>query len=169
MIICIAYNVQFYQVTAPDWSASLGYDIAAAVPAGATRDQFRLMLQNLLKERFHLALHGVTKELPAYSLVPAKGGPKIKRVDDLAPASQGAAPTMTTSSTGEMLRVAAHRQTLKNLAGYLSVQLQSPVDDETGLAGEYDFILEFASPQPTLAQTSAPSLFTAVEGQGSLE
>jgi len=36
------------------------------------------MLQNLLAERFHLTLHHETREFQVYSLLVAKGGPKMK-------------------------------------------------------------------------------------------
>jgi uncharacterized protein (TIGR03435 family) len=160
MLICIAYNLQFTQVTAPDWSASIGYDLAATVPYGVTRDQFRLMLQNLLAERFRLTLHRERKELSGFTLAVARGGAKIKPV-----AGGGSAPVMTTGMGPGMLRASPHRQTLQNLAGYLSVQLQSPVEDETGLAGEYDFNLQFVPPQVTVAQDVGPSLFIALEEQ----
>jgi uncharacterized protein (TIGR03435 family) len=62
------------------------------------------MLQNLLAERFKLALHRDTKELPMYALVVGKGGAKLKEsVDDGAtastpppppPGSDGAGPGM---------------------------------------------------------------------------
>ena len=39
--------------------------------------QLRLMLQSMLADRFKLALHHETKELPIYALVVAKNGPKL--------------------------------------------------------------------------------------------
>jgi uncharacterized protein (TIGR03435 family) len=33
--------------------------------AGATKEQFRLMMQNLLAERLHLKIHMESKEFPA--------------------------------------------------------------------------------------------------------
>jgi uncharacterized protein (TIGR03435 family) len=39
------------------------------------------MLQSLLKERFLAAVHRETKEMPAYDMVAAKGGVKIRAVD----------------------------------------------------------------------------------------
>jgi uncharacterized protein (TIGR03435 family) len=42
--------------------------------AGATKEQFRLMMQNLLAERLHLKIHMESKEFPAYELVAAKTG-----------------------------------------------------------------------------------------------
>jgi len=40
------------------------------------------MLQNLLAERFKLALHWETKEVPVYELTVANGGPKLEHSDD---------------------------------------------------------------------------------------
>src|ERR1700691_2289910 len=44
-ILMLAYDVQTFQVTAPDWLASERYDIAAKVPTGATKAQVNLMWQ----------------------------------------------------------------------------------------------------------------------------
>lgn len=73
-----AYAVGADQISGPDWLATVYYSIAAAIPPNTTKEQFNLMLQDLLAERFHLALHIGTKEFPAYELVVARGGPKIK-------------------------------------------------------------------------------------------
>jgi len=78
MLLTQAYEVQDYQVSGPAWLESERYDIVAKVPSGATKEQFRLMLQDLLAERFKLTLHRETKELPLYALVVAKGGSKLK-------------------------------------------------------------------------------------------
>jgi uncharacterized protein (TIGR03435 family) len=48
------------------------------LPAGATKEQLPEMWRRLLEERFHLAAHYVTKELPAYELVVANGGPRCR-------------------------------------------------------------------------------------------
>jgi len=50
----------------------------AKVPKGATKDDVKLMLQNLLADRFKLTLHREKKDLPMYALVVAKNGPKLK-------------------------------------------------------------------------------------------
>ena len=73
-----AYAVKNYQVSGPGWFDTARYDIAAKIPPGATEEQFDLMLQQMLEERFKLKLHHTTKEFPAYNLVLAKGGLKLK-------------------------------------------------------------------------------------------
>src|SRR5665213_804354 len=78
-----AYGVQTDQISAPDWVKDSSddrtvYTVTAAVPPGTSKEQFNVMLQNLLAERFHLTLHHESKEFPGYDLVVAEGDPKIK-------------------------------------------------------------------------------------------
>jgi uncharacterized protein (TIGR03435 family) len=74
-----AYGVKRYQVSGgPKWLDSEPFDIVAKVPEGATKEQVKVMLQNLLAERFKLTLHRETKELPMYALVVGAKGPKLK-------------------------------------------------------------------------------------------
>jgi uncharacterized protein (TIGR03435 family) len=73
-----AYDVKSYQISGPNWMSSARFDISARVPAGTTRAQSNVMLQNLLADRFKLVLHHSTKESSIYVLLVAKGGPKLK-------------------------------------------------------------------------------------------
>jgi len=85
-----AYSIKRSQISGgPGWLDSERFDIVAKVPAAATKEQVKVMLQNLLAERFKLALHRETKELPIYALVAAAKGPKLKdsTVADARPAS----------------------------------------------------------------------------------
>ena len=85
-----AYSVKRSQVSGgPKWLDSEQFDIVAKVPQGATKEQVKVMLQNLLAERFKLTLHRETKELPMYALVVGVKGPKLKdsTVTDTPPAS----------------------------------------------------------------------------------
>src|SRR5262252_3570945 len=72
-----AYNVQTFQVSGPAWIDSERYDISARSQGPAPKEQLRLMLQALLKDRFQLTLHRETKDMAGYALVVAKGGPKL--------------------------------------------------------------------------------------------
>src|ERR1039458_2467095 len=51
-LLVTAYGLKNYQVEGPAWLDTDGYDIVAKVPAGTTKEQFSLMLQSLLAERF---------------------------------------------------------------------------------------------------------------------
>jgi uncharacterized protein (TIGR03435 family) len=92
-VLMQAYDVKDFQISGPSWLGSERYDITAKVPPGTTKEQFRLMLQNLLAERFQVSLHHETKELPMYALVVAKGGVKMKEsVDAPAPPTDDGGP-----------------------------------------------------------------------------
>jgi len=94
-VLVNAYGVKEYQINGPKWLSSERFDITAKIPMGATKEQFKMMLQNLLAERFKLALHHETKELPLYALVVGKGGPKLKEsVEDAAAPSPAAPPPL---------------------------------------------------------------------------
>lgn len=171
MLICVAYGVQYYQVAGPDWLMTDFYDIAAKVPIGATRDEYRLMWQNLLAERFQLTLHREGRERTVRSLVLAKGGSKLRRsATDVTPANGGdSKPGYAQSMNGWVMRFTGKRQPLSVLAGFLSTGLAAngPVSNDTGLAGDYDFTLEF-TPDDLLVQAgdkAGPTLAAALETQ----
>jgi uncharacterized protein (TIGR03435 family) len=134
-LIAAAYNVNRYQVEGPKWLDLAGFNIVAKVAPGATKEQVRLMLSNLLAERFQLALHIEKKELPIYALVVAKGGLKmsVSRSDPDEGGSWGA-------RDGHARWVGPHT-TLNAMAEFLSPRLDRPVIDKTGLTGRYDVAL----------------------------
>src|SRR5215472_10826272 len=80
LLIMTAYNMKTYQVTAPDWTnEGQRFNIAAKVPEGASKEDLRAMLQNLLAVRFQMKAHLDKKEMQAFALVVARGGVKMKR------------------------------------------------------------------------------------------
>ena len=54
-----AYDLKNYQVEGPAWLDSDGFDIVAKIPAGTSKEQFNLMLQSLLAERFKVTVHQI--------------------------------------------------------------------------------------------------------------
>jgi uncharacterized protein (TIGR03435 family) len=78
-LVTFAYGVKRSQISGgPGWLDTERFDITAKVPQGATKEQMKVMLQNLLADRFQLALHHETKEMAMYALVVGKNGPKMK-------------------------------------------------------------------------------------------
>jgi uncharacterized protein (TIGR03435 family) len=73
-----AYDIRRNQLTGPAFLDTERFDITAKVPKGATKEEYKVMLQNLLTERFKVTLHHEKKETPVYELVVAKNGPKLK-------------------------------------------------------------------------------------------
>ena len=86
-----AYNVKTYQIEGPEWLDSDGFDITAKIRPGATVEEFRVMLQNLLAERFGVVVRRENKQIPVYALIVGKGGHKMKEVDVPAPVPGGPA------------------------------------------------------------------------------
>ncbi|HEY4360922.1 MAG TPA: TIGR03435 family protein [Bryobacteraceae bacterium] len=124
-LVMAAYNVKEFQVTGgPGWAAGPDglFDIAATTTGTPGVVRVRGMLRNLLTERFHLQLRREEKPLPVYELVVAKGGLKLKEAAlDRAPA-----PNM---ERGSMMQIAA----------LVSLYLDRPVFDKTGLTGVYEY------------------------------
>jgi uncharacterized protein (TIGR03435 family) len=153
--IRVAYRVKDFQVEGPDWLNGARFDIVAKLPAGASKDQIPDMLQDLLAERFKLAVHRGTKEHAIYALIVAKNGPKLKPAEATLPdqarkptnIGKGDAPPlgammMRFDPSGMHLR--APSATLSNFADMLSRFSERPVVDMTGIQGRYDFDLAFA-------------------------
>lgn len=90
-IIQRACEVQDYQISGPDWMATTRFDVIAKLPADAPRSKVPEMLRSLMAERFKMATHRETRELPMYALVVGKNGPKLKasEVDPNTPPPDG--------------------------------------------------------------------------------
>ena len=135
-LILKAYRIEPYQLSAPVLGQER-WDVVARTPAGATVDQIPAMLQSLLAERFKLQVHRDSKEMQAYALIVAKGGAKLKEVSGPATAIGGSrSPEGGTRWTG--------RVPVSRLAQALSITMQVPVVDLTGLAGTYEIQFDVA-------------------------
>jgi uncharacterized protein (TIGR03435 family) len=184
-LVTMAYDIPHYRLTAADWMNDAKFDLVAKIPPGTTKEQLRLMEQNLLAERFKLTVHHETKEMQMYELTVGKGGPKLKesveepeppapKADASGPAPPPPGPPKFTmgadgfpAMTGNgmiMMNGRARRQqtkeTMDHFVQFVSGQLGRPVTDATGLKGKYDFVLTWASEgmaMPGRAGTAASS------------
>jgi uncharacterized protein (TIGR03435 family) len=110
------------------------------------------MLQALLADRFKLAVHRETKELPVYTLAVGKNGSKLQE------AKEDEKTDFTLGAAGGRLQRGFQKQGLAILVNMLANMLDSPVLDKTGLNGHYDFKLEWAPDLPRRVDGSAPML-----------
>jgi uncharacterized protein (TIGR03435 family) len=139
-IVGLAYAIQRVRVVGgPDWADADQFDIAAKTEAAdPTRDEVRSMLRSLLAERFRLAVHPETKEAATYSLVAAKGGAKLKTAAPDRPAGMS-----DRAGPGGAQQTVFQSSPLRILVNMLANTLSSPVVDNTGLTGLYDYTLEW--------------------------
>ena len=77
-IMTDAYEIRGYDFSGPDWLKNTRFDFMAKVPADATREGFKAMLQNMRAERFHLVVHREKRQMPVFELAVGKNGPKFQ-------------------------------------------------------------------------------------------
>jgi uncharacterized protein (TIGR03435 family) len=181
-LLVVAYHVEPFQVSSKESLDRDEFDLAARVPAGATKDEFRGMLRNLLAERFQLKLHMESREFPAFEMVVARGGaklgtgsaPKLASENDfpqLMPGKPGLIALNSISPGYTTTRIRAQQQPVSRLAQFLRTAEPRPIVDKTGLTGNYDFVLGFSSELPNGAAdgaagpSGAPDLNTALREQ----
>jgi uncharacterized protein (TIGR03435 family) len=166
------YDVRGFQITGePAWARTEKWDISAKVeglPPMTDIAQLRPLLRALLADRFQLKVHSATKEMPLFSLVVAKAGPKLT-------ANSGKPGPRVGVSAG---RITTTKVSLSDFIGLLSRMVGRPVIDRTGLTGVYDITLIWspdarakvhppgAEPDTAaLEDPSGPSIFTAIQEQ----
>jgi uncharacterized protein (TIGR03435 family) len=173
-LIPYAYKIAVYQLAgAPQWLDSNKYDILARAPKGSSQDQIRLMVQQLLIDRFGLKFHRERKEISGYAVVLAKDGPKftIEKKPDQPGKDDGRVGAGRGMARGHMISSAVFAQAL-------SLYLERPVLDQTGIDGLFNFELRWTpnetEPQlggaalpvgATSTDPSGPSLITALQEQ----
>jgi uncharacterized protein (TIGR03435 family) len=117
----------------PAWMRTDRYTIHAKADAEIPAEGREAAVMALLAERFHLATHRETRAIPTIVLLAPK------RPAGLKPAADGETYSIRygphNDPTFTSVRMSA-------VANYLSQMWQSPVADQTGLEGAFDFSLE---------------------------
>jgi uncharacterized protein (TIGR03435 family) len=182
----------------PAWTESERYQITATAEGAPGQEMMRgPMLQTLLEDRFQVRIHRETRDVPVYALTVAKGGARLpvskegscipRDTEHPVPASQRPpglficgvfAPTKDGSTM--------YGTTLANFCMQLSIVMDRPVVDKTGLAGVFDIAIQrppadpapdapadgqprMASPRPSRMDLTEPgglSVLAAVERVG---
>jgi uncharacterized protein (TIGR03435 family) len=185
-LIEFAYRVRTDQIAeGPSWIVSDHYGIEAKAAGNPPGAQIAgAMLQGLLEDRFKLALHRETRQLPVYELTVVKNGLKLQ------PAKEGTCMVFSpdspplpatpdtprlpfcgprTGRNGLNWELSGQGVSMDALAGILSFQLNRTVLDKTGLTGSYDMHLQWAVDPLTSGTASddlpGPSLSTALREQ----
>jgi uncharacterized protein (TIGR03435 family) len=149
------------QIYGPDWMASERFDLSATLPAGSSASRLPEMFQALLADRFQVKLHREKKEFPVYMLTVGKGTLKLKETpSDSDPGKDEPAGVVAAAGTGSAAgvgvnlghgasysfanqRFEARKLTMAQFAENLEPFANRPIVDMTGLAGRYDFAIDF--------------------------
>jgi uncharacterized protein (TIGR03435 family) len=136
------------QLAGPAWIKDklTRFDIVAKAPPDATNSQIRLMLRNLLNDRFRMAMHREQRVLSYMALMPGKKGTTLLE------AKEDADVSANSTAPG---RIVHARLAMVTLATLLARFLREPVLDLTGLPGVYQVKLEW-TPDPPLTDVPAP-------------
>ncbi len=156
ILIQEAYGVEGDQISGPDWLRTEWFTLTAKLPPGTTREQYRPMMANLLAERFGLVIHHASKEVSGYNLSVMPGGPRlgapVQLTGQFAPFSskRGDDGLMHCSFGQTSMPLLANRLDMVLSTGRKFTRGSRPepvrVIDQTGLAGRFDFKLEFPAP-----------------------
>ena len=151
-LIAFAYNLHAKQVVdGPAWLATEKWDIVGE-PDGEgapSLDQWRVMFQKLLADRFQLTFHRDKKELSAYAITVAKNGPKLTK--------SGGNPNGIPGFRGPAGKFISGNANMAEFAEiFADLFLDRPMVDQTGLQGRYDFTLEWTPDQATGRRAAAP-------------
>ena len=159
-LIAQAYQVSYERISSTVSLDEQRFDLVAKLPAGTTKEEFRRMIQALLAERFHLKAHTISKDFPAFEMVVANGGARLK----IAAAAENGQPSLSSRFSTEggftVVHVTARRASMALLANMLPRPGDPPVIDKTGLTGTYDFTLDYTIERDLTdggAPASAPS------------
>ncbi len=171
-LMMYAYSVHTKQlIGGPDWMETQKFDIEAKpdTPGAASDKQNRLMMQKLLVSRFGLKFHDEKRELSAFVLTVAKGGPKLTKSEE-DPNSPSA------FFFRQLGNLTIRNITMPDFASWMQTVLDRPVVDHTDLPGHFDGKLvwnpdetQFAvfgpPPTPSTAPDAPPDLYKAIQEQ----
>lgn len=192
-LLLIAYDIPIYRLSEQSDLYLQRLDVEAKMPVDATREQFDLMLQNLLADRLGLKVHWTSRNIDTYVLVVAKGGPKFKAAapDSLKPTDDalkngnpdrvgpdgfpipppGNGPWRGAGPGGKM-GMRGHNETAAEMARAIERTLDGPLTDATGLTGKYDYTIFWSLPATSAAHglsqaadSDGPSIFDAMGNQ----
>lgn len=172
-LVAYAYGVHVKQIIGPEWFGREKFDIEGVPDTDAmpTRDQFRVMVQKLLGERFKLAFHHERRVLPVYVLTVDKGGAKLQ--ESATPENHSG---WGIGDAGLMVK----GMTMDSFAKLMQrTVLDRPVVDHTGLTGRYDITLKWRPDESEFLQLrgagiqpmsgkdaeALPGLYTAIREQ----
>ncbi len=155
-----AYDLPDFELSVPDSIGYRHFDITAVTSAAVARADMRIMLKNLLIERFHLMTHWNARTESIYRLEVLPTGPAMT------PAVQGYAspnsPVVNSDGSMQLNGPMSMRQLAERMTRFAG----RPIIDKTGLDGYFKIVLNFTPESPAAqSDSTAPFLTRAVQQQ----
>lgn len=158
LLVTMAYDFEPYEFNPRDPCCQARFDLTARLPLGTTREEFREMQQNLLRQRFKLAFHRKPREMTVFEL--SLAADKRSRLKESASNSSSSPTDLSASPKYDIAQDGCPRflagpggvmqgrdgcyrwvglhLSMAEIVKTLSFYLGRPVVDRTGLQGKYD-------------------------------
>ena len=171
----------------PEWLDQDKFDIVATTAAPTPPPQMRLMLQRMLADRFKLAAHWETRELPVYLLTRTRADGRLApgmtpTSDEECAAARGRGPVVPPPpgtpaqpppcgaiqfGPGQLIARGAPIEWLASTLTNVPVVtgIDRMVLNRTGMTGNYGFALKFGAAGSISPDPDRPELFTALQEQ----
>ncbi|MEK6397453.1 MAG: TIGR03435 family protein [Terriglobus sp.] len=178
-LIFYAYGLNSKQLEGTDgWRETDKFDITTgepSAPGAPSPDQMKSMMQKLLAERFGLKFHMVKKEMSAYVITVAKGGPKLTASTTDAHAGSGF------GFPGKLGNLVYRNITMDGFASWMQGGVfDRPCVNHTGIEGRFDGTLKWTPDEtqfqifgmkitPDESADAPPPITTAMEQQMGLK
>jgi uncharacterized protein (TIGR03435 family) len=164
-LITTAYQVSYpdYRLLGlPAWkttryavSAKAADDFPLLSPAD-NEEQVRLMLREMLADRFRLRLHTEMRRETVLKMTAERGGVLVKEVaPPVPPETEGRVNTALGDNGG---RIIGKKATMAGIARVAGLWLKHDVIDDTGLKGYYDFDIRWTAPSDPNRPAPSPRL-----------
>jgi len=158
-LIAAAYQVPLREIEGPSWIFNVRFTVSALIPAGRTRKEAPEMLRTLLVERLDVRAHRETRKVSGYILSVAKNGPNLTETGPSVP-RLNATDYVKRIKPGFVGSQMDHIG-MAQLANYLANGLKTPVEDQTGLKGHYDVVIQ-APPDEMNDELGLPGLYRRI-------
>jgi uncharacterized protein (TIGR03435 family) len=169
----------------PNWLEYDRFDLRAKfpgkeTPAKTAPEAAKSMLQTLLADRFKLVVKREERPMPVYILKVASGKPKLKESDgsdsgcklniEGLPNQPGVPAAPMLNNNCHNMTMAAFADGMRNMGLAAQYINTTPVVDQTGLEGAWDFTFKYSLPMRILPGLVAPgsdtvTLFDSLEKQ----
>jgi uncharacterized protein (TIGR03435 family) len=158
-------------VGGPAWIDQDRFDIVGEIDGTQTPNdhQWKVAVQKLLMDRFQIQFHHESREMSAYALTIAKGGPKLAKGDGGPDHLQRMG---FSGGIGQTMQGTGVDATLGDFIGELQrIVLDRPIVDRTGLTGTFNIQITFTREDQQslgmgqLPDSAAPNLLEALPQQ----